>query len=639
MDLLPPTYIEERLAADEAKRLAALQQEMLQHKAQQAREQQITPRNLTQALLRRPPLSRPNSSGVLGGIYQGFVKAASAGPSPLVSPLSTPCATPPPGMNKQVNSAEMERLIAEQKRDADIQLKPSVDKTPHYEPNAPSDDFQVLAGFTNAPSEKDGLNEPTTKGVNGHKRQPSKTPTGLGAEPLNVVILGASFGGLSCAHHFLDYTINNLSKTSTAPNYRLVIVSPSTHIYWNIGAPRALVAPGLIKHDDAFIPIEPGFHRHRGHQFTIIQGLCTEMDPEKRTVTVELIGSQAQKRASQVVKRSSKFISMGLEIETIPLPDAKVQTIPYHALIMATGSSAHSELLSLHGPHLNTIGALNAFHAKVAAAKSIVVCGGGCSGVETAGQLATFLNYRGRWPFRKRVKVPKQIILFTGSERCLPALVPKMGQQAEIQLKRLGVDVRHNIRVLDVKENFDLTGQTNVVLSDETSIIADLYLPCTGVGPNSSYVPATLRDDKGYISNNPDTMRVDAAGQRVYAIGDVATYSQNYVLDVYAAVPVLMHNLSNDLVAHELRLASPYGGNQEEIDALVDDVYVQRHVDSQLCPITRFGGVGMLMDKVIPKPMVHLLKGHDYRVCKAKMVTVNGGNPYAIKTALGNKYE
>ena len=60
----------------------------------------------------------------------------------------------------------------------------------------------------------------------------SKPLSGTGSEPLNIVILGASFGGLSCAHHFLDYTIEQLRKTTTAPNYRLVIVSPSTHIYW-----------------------------------------------------------------------------------------------------------------------------------------------------------------------------------------------------------------------------------------------------------------------------------------------------------------------------------------------------------------------------------------------------------------------
>ena len=404
----------------------------------------------------------------------------------------------------------------------------------------------------------------------------------------------------------------------------------------NIGAPRLLVAPELIKHEHAFIPIEPGFHRHRGHQMSIIQGECKSMDTTSRTVTVELYNKDAQNRCSQVVKRASKIIT---PTTAESLPNPKVQTIPYHALFMCTGSSADSELLSLHGPHLNTIGALNTAHARIAQAKSIVVCGGGCSGVETAGQLATFLNYRYQGPFRRRVKNPKQIILITGSNRCLPGLKDKVGKKAEQILRKEGVQIRHNVRVSGVKEDFDLTGQTKIDLDDDTSIIADVFLPCTGVSPNSAYVPAELKDEKGYVRTNGASMRVDGAGPRVYSIGDVASYSQNYVLDVYAAVPVAMHNLLNDLIAHELRLASPYGGNQDKIDALEDEVYVQRHVDSQLCPISRFGGVGILMDMSIPAPMVHLLKGHDYRVCKAAMVVVNGGNPYAIKTAIGNKYE
>lgn len=517
--------------------------------------------------------------------------------------------------------------ISKQRRAGNMgsqQVKTSIETAPHDEP--PPVNGERTSKYTTEPP----ATEPD------HARKTSKVPTGLGAEPLNIVILGASFGGLSCAHHFLDYTINHLRKTSTAPNYRLVIVSPSTHIYWNIGAPRALVAPGLIKHEDAFIPIEPGFHRHRGHQFTIIQGEAVSMDTSARSVTVELISADAQKRMSRISsKRDSKVLSPTVDLG----PSTKVQTILYHALILCTGSSANSELLSLHGPHLNTIGALNAFHAKVAQAKSIVVCGGGCSGVETAGQLATFLNFLRKWGVAKKVKNPKQIILISGSDRCLPKLKPAIGAKAEKMLRKLGVDVKHNIRVVAAKEDFDLTGQCKIELNDDTSIIASVYIPCTGVQPNSTYAPPELKDEKGYIRTNSHTMRVDDAGLRTYSIGDVASYSQNYVLDVYAAVPVVMHNLLNDLIAHELRLASPYGGNQDRIDALEDELYVQRHVDSQLCPISRYGGVGMLMDKIIPAPMVHALKGHDYRVCKASMVVVNGGNPYAIKTAIGNKYE
>jgi hypothetical protein len=88
-------------------------------------------------------------------------------------------------------------------------------------------------------------------------------------------------------------------------------------------------------------------------------------------------------------------------------------------------------------------------------------------------------------------------------------------------------------------------------------------------------------------------------------------------------------NLLKDLIAHEMRLASPYGRNQDAIDALEDKVYVRRDKDSQLCPVTRFGGVGVLTGLALPSLLVHKMKGSDYRVRKAARVVVDGGNPYA----------
>ncbi|KAK4565857.1 hypothetical protein LTR86_003706 [Recurvomyces mirabilis] len=132
VESLPAAYLEERSAADQ-ERFAKLQQEAMQRaqdqqkrlqqpqSQQQQQQQRIpTPHNITQQLLQRPPLSRPNSSGVLGNIFQGFVKAASASPSPCQST----CTTPTPGQAKQITTAELERIVAEQKRDADICAMP-----------------------------------------------------------------------------------------------------------------------------------------------------------------------------------------------------------------------------------------------------------------------------------------------------------------------------------------------------------------------------------------------------------------------------------------------------------------------------------------------------------------------------------
>ncbi|KAL2350640.1 hypothetical protein BJ546DRAFT_382810 [Cryomyces antarcticus] len=453
-------------------------------------------------------------------------------------------------------------------------------------------------------------------------------------EPLNIVILGASFAGLSAAHHFFDIIAAKLGTGSAAPTYRVVVISPSTHIFWNIGAPRALVAPGLLPHKDAFVPIERGFRRHRGNQFTFIQGWATSLDTSARTITVGLTSAIATKRASQVSghkRGASSTGSAGPKTPATPSSSKRgsQQTIPYHALILATGSQAHSPLLSLHGPHEKTIDALDSFHARIPAAKSIVVCGGGPSGVETAGQLATYLNKNPSLPFlvQNNSYHPKRITLITGNARCLPNLPASVGKKAEKKLRGLGVEILHNARLVSTTED-KARGTSVCVLSNNTTVTADLYVAATGVVPNTAYLSPKLLNSAGYIATNADTLRVEAAGPRVYAVGDCASYSKNYVLDVYDAVPVLMHNMLNDLLAHELRLASPYGGNEEEIAALEDERYEQNPTDSQLIPITRYGGVGVVFGYGVPSVMVHVLKGRDYRIGKAKVVVENGNNPY-----------
>jgi hypothetical protein len=85
VDVFPPVYCEERLKDTEAKR--KLEQEQAAKQAMVAQQQpQATQRpqghSLTQALLQRPPLSRPVSSAVLGNIWQGFVSAKSAHATP-----------------------------------------------------------------------------------------------------------------------------------------------------------------------------------------------------------------------------------------------------------------------------------------------------------------------------------------------------------------------------------------------------------------------------------------------------------------------------------------------------------------------------------------------------------------------------
>ncbi|PSN74482.1 FAD/NAD(P)-binding domain-containing protein [Corynespora cassiicola Philippines] len=436
----------------------------------------------------------------------------------------------------------------------------------------------------------------------------------MSRQPLNIVILGGSFAGLAVAHHFLDHIIHQLSTFDGAPTYRVVLVSPSSHLYWNICAPRALVSPSLIHTEDAFIPIEPAFARHPFNEFAFMQGVATGIDTSAKQVTVELVRG------------------------------SKAQTIAYHALVIATGSSTYSPLYSLHGTHEETSAEIRNLHRKLEVAGSVLIVGGGPSGVETAGQLATYYKQRRRWPNDVEPDPKKTITLLSGGDRLLPRLAPNIGKRAERKLRGLGVHVVHNLREISNIKNVD--GSTSCILNDDIAVTTDVLISATGIYPNTGFLPTNILDQNGYVTTNTQTLRVHGlgVGDRIYAVGDCADYSKNYLLDIYEAIPHLMKNLHNDLLAHEYRLQTltsiidpkslakmasiPTAKARRKIEALQDSHFEPNPTDLQLMPITRFGGVGVVFNVRVPGFLVYLVKGRNYRMGKAKEAVGRGKDPY-----------
>ncbi|KAF2235901.1 hypothetical protein EV356DRAFT_499124 [Viridothelium virens] len=443
------------------------------------------------------------------------------------------------------------------------------------------------------------------------------------AEPLNVVVLGASFAGCAVAHHFLERVLPTLGTTANATKYRLVLVSPSTHIYWNIGAPRVLVSQKLISYEDAFLPIEPGFERYGRRKFTYIQAAATSLDTEKQLITLTFTGKDAEENA--VARRRTSLVagqrgSSGPQSPASPQHYQKSgaavssnevrdnQTIPYHALVLATGSHTFSPLFTLQGPHEKTQAALDTVHRRIPTAINIVIAGGGPTAVETAGQIATFFRSKAAFTASgltredwKSLNQKRHITLISGTAGLLAGVDGALGITAEKQLLNLGVRILHNTRVTSASTNDgsdayhpprNFSVRTTVTLDNGTTLAGiDLYIPCTGVHPNTAYLPSVFQSPSGYANTDttPLTLRlvprlpdpsagaanlpstpesVPPKADRVYAVGDCASYSANYVPDVYDAIPVLMFNLANDLLAWELREAQPYGGNEEEVRAI-----------------------------------------------------------------------
>lgn len=491
---------------------------------------------------------------------------------------------------------------------------------------------------------------------------------------LNIVILGASFAGLAVAHKFLRKTIEEIGVTRSASRYRIVLVGPSTHLFWNIGAPRALVADKLLPLTEVFVPFLELFEEYSKTRFTFIQGKAIAVDFHEHFVTVEVGDQLSSGNINEKARWSHTTANTFEKPPTKTAGDETLkQTISYHALIIATGTSAESPLLSLHGSHDKTIKSMQSFHDRVNQASSIVVAGGGPSGIECAGQLATFLN-RGKKPTPppKSPTTPnfppaelaaakkstwllqllsfsrpstsassrahisgninpnsrKTIILISGHDRLLPRLLPAFGDQAERKLKKLGVNVIHNTRLIKATET--PSGVTRCELSDDSVLSCDLFVAATGVYPNTKFLPPSLLDASAYVNADPLYLRVGDAGDRVYAIGDCASHSKNSIQDVYDSIPILLQNLKNDLIAFELKAQHPYGGAEPRLEKLEDWAYIQNPTDSQLMPISRFGGVGILFGMKLPSFIVWVMKGRDYRIGRAKMAAGVGKDPYAV---------
>ncbi|KAH6989909.1 hypothetical protein EDB80DRAFT_881926 [Ilyonectria destructans] len=95
----------------------------------------------------------------------------------------------------------------------------------------------------------------------------------------NVVILGAGFAGLPLAHKLLKDTIPKVKDA------KLILISASTHFYWNMAAVRAVV-PDEVPEDKLFRPIKEGFAKYPSSQLELVFGEAKTVDIDRSIVTV-----------------------------------------------------------------------------------------------------------------------------------------------------------------------------------------------------------------------------------------------------------------------------------------------------------------------------------------------------------------
>lgn len=283
-----------------------------------------------------------------------------------------------------------------------------------------------------------------------------------------------------------------------------------------------------------------------------------------------------------------------------------VEQIVFYALLIATGASTPSPLLGLNRDveHLRT--SPNNFRKVLPTVKSIAIAGGGPAGIETAGELGEFINGRAGWSSSILANPEFLITVVNAGPKILPALRPALAKKAEEYLAKVGMTVIKNARVKTGAPHGagteDVTTKATLILEDGNTLAADLYIPATGSKPNTSFIQDALLTVDGRIDTNNFTLLVETAGPRVYAVGDVASYSEPAIHLILNAIPVLCTNCKRDLL-----LAAEGKSPVSE-----DQLFKEDTRETQMVPIGKSKGVGAATGYQLPSFMVWLIKGRDY---------------------------
>lgn len=296
----------------------------------------------------------------------------------------------------------------------------------------------------------------------------------------HVVIVGAGFGGLTCAAQLRDAPV----RVTLIDRHNYHLFQPLLYQIATAG-----LSPG-----DIATPIRGLFREHRN---TSVQfGEVTAVDTVRKQVCL------GERR------------------------------IPYDVLVLATGAS-HSyfgrDEWSPYAPGLKRVEdatevrrrLLTAFELAEAADDEVerrslltfVIVGGGPTGVELAGAIAELARFGMEKEFRRFDPASAEVVLVQAGPRILPAFPEALSERSRRALERLGVRVLLDSRV----ERIDEGG----VMVNGGRIQSRTVLWAAGVvaSPAARWL-GSAADNAGRVKVGPD---LTVAGlPEVYAIGDTA---------------------------------------------------------------------------------------------------------------------
>lgn len=307
-----------------------------------------------------------------------------------------------------------------------------------------------------------------------------------------VVIVGAGFGGIQAARALrrkdLDVTI--IDRTNH-------------HLFQPL---LYQVATGGLNPSEIASPVRAVVGRQKN--LTTLMGTVTGVDYDQRTVTLDQ--GQTQLEYDYLVLamggRTSYFGNDHWEAKAPGLKSlSDALTIRQRVLY----AFERAEKLVESGGD----------DALLKRLMTIVVVGGGPTGVELAGAMAELRRHVLRWDFKNIDPQKARVILIEGSGQLLGAFPESLGRYAANRLEKMGVELFFNERVTDI--------QVGKVVTNSQTIEAENIIWGAGVGGHE--MAPSLADER----DRADRIVVEAdlrikGQERVYCIGDMAHYQHEH---------------------------------------------------------------------------------------------------------------
>ncbi|XP_075932642.1 ferroptosis suppressor protein 1 isoform X3 [Anarhichas minor] len=266
-------------------------------------------------------------------------------------------------------------------------------------------------------------------------------------EGVHVVVVGGGFGGIAASQQL----------KSGGLNFTLIDMRDAFH--HNVAALRASVQPGFAQR--TFIPYAETF----GDSF--VQGRVQRVDTDRQTVVLE---------GGREIQYSHLILCTGTD-GAFP---GKFNTVASYQTAVQMYEDFIKQVVTLRGLQRQRSSSPPTLYVcvclQVQAADSVLVVGGGSTGVEMAAEIKT------EYPDKKVVLIHSRIALAD------PELLPSVRQQAKEVLLEKGVELLLGEKVSNLSElQLNVTQRNSVVTTERgTNLTSDLIICCTGLKVNSA---------------------------------------------------------------------------------------------------------------------------------------------------------